>query len=148
MAGLASYYNPETNTNPYCESCGTRHWSTLTNCADCEAELCSECGVEQGDDERSVEIWLCRTCARKRATTRAEEAVALEAEQRDSDPSNLWDDSRETWLETSEFRQSAPTCRAHADKPSIRSRGGVTCLSITIPIAANASAFNPTSPRK
>jgi hypothetical protein len=85
---------------------GDRHWNTLTNCADCEAELCSECGVEQGEDERSAEMWLCRTCARKRATTRAEEAVALEVEQRDSDPSNLWDDSGENLLETSEFRQA------------------------------------------
>jgi hypothetical protein len=33
MAGLAGYYNPEINGNPYCESCGSRHWSTLDNYA-------------------------------------------------------------------------------------------------------------------
>jgi len=89
MAGLASYYNHETRGSPYCEGCGTRHWSTLTNCAHCEAELCSECGVEQEEDERSVEVWLCRTCARKRAAENAE--LVLEAEQPDADRTNVWE---------------------------------------------------------
>jgi len=104
MAGLASYYNPETRGNPYCEACGTRQWNTLTNCADCEAELCSECGIDQGEDERSVEIWLCTVCARKRAAERAEEAMALEAEQRDAHRSTLSEDSRENSSEMTEFR--------------------------------------------
>jgi hypothetical protein len=90
MAELATYYNPDTG-NPHCEACGSKSWETCNNCPDCEAEVCSECGIYAGDD------LLCRT----RAAIRQAEA---QLEETIDSAQTLWDVYQENWVEMTEFR--------------------------------------------
>ena len=91
MAGQASYYNRDT-ANPYCEACGSKSWNTLSNCADCEAELCSECGVDERD------ALLCKPCsAARHAEAKPAQKIDLAAV--------CWNDCQENWVEMVEFRK-------------------------------------------
>jgi hypothetical protein len=84
MAGLAS-------GNPYCEACGSEGWSTSTNCTERKAEVCSECGVCDGDH------LLCKTCAAScQAEARLDEKIYS--------TNTFWDEYQENWVEMVEFR--------------------------------------------
>jgi hypothetical protein len=60
MANLAIYYDPESAGSAVCEACGSQSWITCTNCQDCDAEVCSECGIYDGEDLR------CKSCVAAR----------------------------------------------------------------------------------
>ena len=64
MAGLASYFNPETSNA--CDACGATTWNTAIDCDDCEGPVCDCCGFYD------YEPLLCRRCFARREHERRE----------------------------------------------------------------------------